>query len=46
VMHALFIGLLAKYFLDPQQAPAAGDFAAGLRIIAGRMLAGGTGPGA
>ena len=46
VMHALFIGLLAKYFLDPQQAPAAGDFAAGLRIIAGRMLAPGTGPGA
>ena len=39
VMHALFIGLMAKYFLDPGHAPTAQDFAAGLRIIAERVLA-------
>lgn len=40
VMHSLFIGLLAKYFLDPKQAPTAQEFAAGLRIVAQRVLAG------
>jgi AcrR family transcriptional regulator len=44
VMHSLLIGMLAKYFLDPQQAPSARDFTAGLAIIAGRITAGG-GPG-
>ncbi len=39
VMHSLFIGLMAKYFLDPGQAPTAREFAAGLRIIAERVLA-------
>jgi AcrR family transcriptional regulator len=39
VMHALFIGLMAKYFLDPKQAPAAREFADGLKIIAERIAA-------
>jgi AcrR family transcriptional regulator len=39
VMHALFIGLMAKYFLDPKQAPTAAEFAAGLRMVAQRVLA-------
>jgi AcrR family transcriptional regulator len=39
VMHALFIGLMAKYFLDPKHAPTAAEFAAGLRIVAQRVLA-------
>jgi AcrR family transcriptional regulator len=39
VMHALFIGLMAKYFLDPGQAPTAQEFAEGLRIVAQRVLA-------
>jgi AcrR family transcriptional regulator len=39
VMHSLFIGLLAKYFLDPKQAPTAEEFVAGLRIVAQRVLA-------
>ena len=38
VMHALFIGLMAKYFLDPAQAPSAQDFAAGLKVVAERVL--------
>jgi len=43
VMHALFIGLMAKYFLAPNQAPTAEEFAAGLRILAQRVLAGSPG---
>ncbi|HUB43211.1 MAG TPA: TetR/AcrR family transcriptional regulator [Streptosporangiaceae bacterium] len=43
VMHALFIGLMAKYYLDPKQAPTAQEFAAGLRIVAQRALAGSPG---
>ncbi len=39
LMHSLFIGLLAKYFLDPGQAPTARELAAGLRIVAQRVLA-------
>lgn len=37
VMHAMFIGLIAKYFLDPQQAPSAHELADGLRVIAERV---------
>ncbi|HEX9064297.1 MAG TPA: TetR/AcrR family transcriptional regulator [Streptosporangiaceae bacterium] len=37
VMHALFIGLLAKFMLDQDQAPAAGELTDGLRAIAGRL---------
>ncbi|MFY9892492.1 MAG: helix-turn-helix domain-containing protein [Streptosporangiaceae bacterium] len=39
VMHALFIGLIAKYFLDPARAPTAEELAAGLRVIADRVTA-------
>jgi AcrR family transcriptional regulator len=39
VMHSLFIGLMAKYFLDPKKAPTAEEFAAGLLIVARRVLA-------
>jgi AcrR family transcriptional regulator len=39
VMHALFIGLMAKYFLDPKQAPTAREFADGLKTIAERIAA-------
>jgi hypothetical protein len=38
-MHSLFIGLMAKYFLDPARAPTAQEFAEGLRIVAQRVLA-------
>ena len=38
VMHALLIGLMAKYFLAPKQAPTAQEFAEGLRIVAQRVL--------
>ena len=44
VMQSLFIGLMAKYFLDPKQAPTAQDFAEGLRIVAQRVLAGSADP--
>jgi AcrR family transcriptional regulator len=37
VMHAMFIGLIAKYFLDPEQAPSAAELTDGLRIIAERV---------
>jgi len=43
VMHALFIGLMAKYFLAPKQALTAEEVAAGLRIVAERVLAGSSG---
>jgi AcrR family transcriptional regulator len=43
VMHALFIGLMMKYFLDPGQVPTGQEFAAGLAIAAQRGLA--TAPG-
>jgi AcrR family transcriptional regulator len=43
VMHALFIGMMAKYFLAPKQALTAEEFAAGLRIVAERVLAGSPG---
>jgi AcrR family transcriptional regulator len=37
IMHAMFIGLIAKYFLDPEHAPSACELADGLRIIAERV---------
>jgi AcrR family transcriptional regulator len=37
VMHAMFIGLIAKYFLDPEQAPSAHELTEGLRVIAERV---------
>ena len=37
VLHAMFIGLIAKYFLDPDQAPTARQLADGLRVVAERV---------
>jgi hypothetical protein len=37
ILHALFIGLLAKWFMDPEQALSAHDLADGMRIVAERM---------
>ncbi len=45
VLHAFFIGLMAKYYLDPDGAPSARELAAGMRIVAERMLAPDLGPG-
>jgi AcrR family transcriptional regulator len=40
VLHALFIGIIVKWFMDPKQALSAPELTEGLRIIAERM----TGP--
>jgi len=37
VLHAFFIGVMVKWFMDPKQVPPAHELAAGLRIIAERM---------
>jgi AcrR family transcriptional regulator len=37
IMHSMFIGLIAKYFLDPERAPSARELADGLRVIAERV---------
>jgi AcrR family transcriptional regulator len=37
IMHAMFIGLIAKYFLDPEHAPSAADLADGLQVIGERV---------
>jgi AcrR family transcriptional regulator len=37
VLHALFIGIIVKWFMDPEQALSAPELTEGLRIIAGRM---------
>jgi len=37
VMHALFIGIIVKWFMDPDQALSAAELTEGLRIIAERM---------
>jgi AcrR family transcriptional regulator len=39
ILHALFIGLMAKWFMDPEQALSAHDLADGMRIVAERMTA-------
>jgi AcrR family transcriptional regulator len=41
VLHAIFIGVMAKWFMDPKQALSAHELAEGLRIIAEHMSAGG-----
>jgi AcrR family transcriptional regulator len=43
LLHALFIGLMVKYFMDPAQALTAGELAQGMQAIAERM-AGQRGP--
>jgi AcrR family transcriptional regulator len=40
VLHALLIGVMVKWFMDPKQALSGHDIADGLRLIAGRMAAG------
>ncbi|MDR0341502.1 MAG: TetR/AcrR family transcriptional regulator [Nocardiopsaceae bacterium] len=40
VLHALLIGVLVKWSMDPAQAPTAAELTEGLRVIAGRL----TGP--
>jgi AcrR family transcriptional regulator len=37
LLHALFIGVMVKWFMDPTQVPPAHELAEGLRIIAERM---------
>ena len=37
VLHALFIGIIVKWFMDPEQALSAQELTEGLRIIAGHM---------
>ena len=39
IYHALFIGIMAKWFMDPKQALTAQELTEGLRIIAERMTA-------
>jgi AcrR family transcriptional regulator len=39
VLHAFFIGLMAKYFLDPAGMPSARELADGMRIVADLMRA-------
>jgi AcrR family transcriptional regulator len=43
VLHAMFIGIIVKWFMDPDQALSAAELTEGLRIIAGRMT--GSDPG-
>ena len=37
VMHALFIGIIVKWFMDPKQALSAGELTEGLRIVTEHM---------
>jgi AcrR family transcriptional regulator len=37
VLHALFIGIIVKWFMDPKQALSAHELAEGMRIISERM---------
>jgi AcrR family transcriptional regulator len=37
ILHALFIGIMAKWFLDPERALSARDLAAGMRIVSQRL---------
>jgi AcrR family transcriptional regulator len=37
VLHALFIGIIVKWFMDPEQALSAHELAEGMRIISERM---------
>jgi AcrR family transcriptional regulator len=41
VLHALFIGVMVKWFMDPRQALSAGELAEGMRILAEHMAPGG-----
>jgi AcrR family transcriptional regulator len=41
VLHALFIGVMVKWFMDPKQALSAQELTEGLRILSQRMAGGG-----
>ena len=43
LLHAMFIGIIVKWFMDPEQALSAAELTEGMRIIAGRMTGTGTG---
>jgi AcrR family transcriptional regulator len=43
VLHALFIGIIVKWFMDPEQALSARELTEGLRIVAGHMTGAGHG---
>lgn len=43
VLHAMLIGVIVKWFMDPKQALSAHELAEGLRIIAEHMTAGNSG---
>jgi len=43
ILHAMFIGIIVKWFMDPEQALSAAELTEGMRIIAGRMTGTGTG---
>jgi AcrR family transcriptional regulator len=40
ILHGLFIGIMVKWFLDPDRALSAGDLTEGVKIVAERMAAG------
>ena len=40
VLHAMFIGVMAKWFMGPKEAPSGRDLAEGMQIIAEHMHAG------
>jgi len=40
VLHALLIGMMVKWFMNPKQAPSGPDIAEGIRLIADRIAAG------
>jgi len=37
LLHAMFIGIIVKWFMDPEQALSARELAEGMRIVAERM---------
>jgi AcrR family transcriptional regulator len=43
VLHAVFIGIIVKWFMDPEQALSAAELTEGMRIIAERMTSPGPG---
>ena len=43
LLHAMFIGIIVKWFMDPEQALSAEELAEGMRILAERMTGTGTG---
>ncbi|MGO8727998.1 MAG: hypothetical protein ACLQK8_15065 [Streptosporangiaceae bacterium] len=43
VLHALFIGIMVKWFMDPGQALSAAEVAQGLQIIGARLRGGAAG---